>query len=78
MNIRKHLSASGLFRLMRKGFDEIKEHRVVDIQISLRDALMSAFAMFSLKEPSILAYDERRLKDSNLHRVYGIKDAAGV
>ncbi len=48
MRIRKHLSASGLFRLMREGFDEIKEHRAENIQISLRDALMSAFAMFSL------------------------------
>ncbi len=75
MKIRKHLSASGLFRLMREGFEEIKEHRAENIQISLRDALMSAFAMFSLKDPSLLAFDERRQKDSNLKRVYGIKDA---
>ncbi len=75
MKIRKHLSASGLFRLMREGFDEIKEHRAQNIQISLRDALMSAFAMFSLKDPSLLTFDERRQQDSNLKRVYGIKDA---
>lgn len=74
MKIRKHLSASGLFRLMREGFDEIKEHRAENIQISLMDALMSAFAMFSLKDPSLLAFDERRQKDSNLKRVYGIED----
>ncbi len=75
VRIRKHLSASGLFRLMREGFEEIKEHRAENIQIFLRDALMSAFAVFSLKDPSLLAFDERRQKDSNLKRVYGIKNA---
>ena len=34
-----------------------------NIKISLPDALMSAFAMFSLKDPSLLAFDEKRLKD---------------
>src|SRR5215467_3861169 len=37
----------------------------------LRDALMSAFALFSLKSPSLLAFDKERTED-NLQRVYGI------
>ena len=32
---------------------------------------MSAFAMFSLKSPSLLAFDDER-KEGNLQRVYGI------
>jgi hypothetical protein len=32
---------------------------------------MSAFAMFSLKAPSLLAFDKERTED-NLQRVYGI------
>ena len=36
---------------------------------------MSGFAMFSLKDPSLLAFDERRSTDSNLQSIYGIEDA---
>jgi hypothetical protein len=35
--------------------------------------LMSAFAMFSLKDPSLLVFDKRRIEgDANLNSVYGI------
>jgi len=36
---------------------------------------MSGFAMFSVKDPSLLAYDERRRTDSNLRSIYGIENA---
>lgn len=35
---------------------------------------MSGFAMFSLKDSSLLAFDQRRETDSNLGRVYGIDE----
>jgi hypothetical protein len=35
---------------------------------------MSAFAMFSLKSPSLLAFDEER-NEGNVQRVYGIEKA---
>lgn len=73
MKIRKHLSASGLFRLVRSGFEKVPDHRAANVQISLTDALMSAFAMFSLKDPSLLAFDERRAKDGNLKRIYKLE-----
>ena len=57
---RKHLSVDALFRLVRSGFDTIPDHRSDDAEISLTDALMSAFAMFSLKSPSLLAFDKQR------------------
>jgi hypothetical protein len=69
---RKHLSADALFSLVRTGFDNIPDHRSTDVEISLRDALMSAFAMFSLKSPSLLAFDKERAED-NLHTIYGIE-----
>jgi len=34
---------------------------------------MSAFAMFSLKDPSLLTFDERRATDGNLKRVYSLE-----
>lgn len=73
MKVRKQLSADGLFRLVRQGFGKIKDHRLMNVDIPLDDALMSAFAMFSLKDPSLLAFDERRAKPENLRRVFGIQ-----
>jgi len=74
MKIRKYLSASGLFELVHSGFEKIEDHRVAElVETSLADTLMSAFAMFSLKDPSLLAFDERRKTDSNLKQVYGLE-----
>ena len=73
MKLRKHLSASGLFRLLRSGFEKVKDHRQDKVKVSLADTLMSAFAMFSLKDPSLLAFDERRVRDGNLKRVYDLE-----
>src|SRR3989440_7591175 len=69
---RTHLSADALFRLVRSGFATIPDSRCDDGDISLTDALMSAFAMFSLKAPSLLAFDKERA-EGNLHTIYGIE-----
>jgi hypothetical protein len=55
------------------GFDQVKEHRASNVVISLSDVLMSAFAMFSLKDSSLLEFDGRREKDDNLKRIYKIE-----
>ena len=69
---RKHLSADALFRLVHSGFASLPDSRVGDTEIPLTDALMSAFAMFSLKAPSLLAFDKERA-EGNLHTIYGIE-----
>src|SRR6267154_2789201 len=71
----KDLSADSLFRLLRSGFDSPSDprSRLDDVQVSLSDALMSAFAMFSLKDPSLLAFDHRRRDpNDNFRSLYGI------
>ena len=68
---RKHLAADALFRLVRSGFGTIPDHRSLDAEISLTDALMSAFALFSLKSPSLLAFDKQRA-EGNLRTIYGL------
>ena len=68
------LSASHLIKTVRSGFEKIPDHRAANAKISLTDALMSGFAMFSLKDSSLLEFDERREKDSNLKRIYGLAD----
>ena len=70
--VRKRLSADPLFGLVRSGFERILDHRHEKSTISLGDALMSAFAMFSLKDPSLLAFDGRR-RDENMKNLYGIE-----
>ncbi len=73
MKIRKHLSASGLLRRVRQSFGEIEDPRPGTVKISLADALLTGFALFSLKDPSLLAFEARRAKPENLHAIYGIE-----
>src|SRR5712691_4969969 len=69
---RKHLSADALFRLVRSGFAAMPAPCNGDPESTLTDALMSAFAMFSLKSPSLLAFDKQRA-EGNLGTIYGIE-----
>ncbi|OWK40877.1 transposase [Fimbriiglobus ruber] len=71
--VRADLTADALFPLVRATFDAIPETRTGPSTIPRGDALLSAFAMFSLKDPSLLAFDHRR-RDPNDHfrTVYGI------
>jgi hypothetical protein len=68
---RKHLSADALFSVVRSGFAAIPDYRLSDTEISLTNALMSAFALFSLKSPSLLAFDKHRI-EGNLGTIYAI------
>jgi hypothetical protein len=63
-----------LLETVRRGFGQIADHRAANASISLSDALMSGFGMFSLKDSSLLEFDERRSKDQNLKQIYGLKD----
>jgi hypothetical protein len=67
------LMLNTLLALIRKDLHKVSDHhRGANASIPLDDALMSTFAMFSLKEPSLLAFDDRRLKrPESLHGVYG-------
>ena len=73
--VRKHLSADSLIAMTRKEFQQIQDHRADNSQIALDDILMSAFAMFSLKDPSLPAFDKRRQEEpENLHTTFSITD----
>ena len=75
IKLRKHLNADALFEAVYSNFKKFPESRSGNLKISMADALMSGFAMFSLKDPSLLAFDERRNDDGklmNLKSVYGI------
>ncbi len=73
ITMRKHLNADAMFEAIRQDFAKIADHRANNRKIPLDDVLMSGFAMFSLKDPSLLAFDKRRCDDpESLHGVYGI------
>lgn len=71
-HVRQHLSADALLSLLRSGFADLADHRPGKPDIALTDALMAAFALFSLKSPSLLAFDKERT-EGNLQRVFGLE-----
>ncbi len=78
--MRKHLSAPGLLKSLRLSFSAINDPLggKVKTTYSLVDCLMSGLAVFGLKCPSLLDFDEKR-KDKcvchNLKTLYGVEQA---
>jgi len=66
-------AVDNLIKVVRSGFEKIKDHRAANVSISLTDALMSGFALFALKDSSLLEFDERRAKDENLKQIYKLE-----
>ena len=70
---RKDVSADALFRSLRSHFASLSDPRSGEVEIPLGDALMSAFSMFSLKGPSLLAFDDRRRDpNDNFRTIHGM------
>jgi len=67
------ITTKSLLKTVRSGFEQIADHRAANRSISLSDALMSGFAVFSLKDSSVLEFDDRRSKDENLRKIYGLE-----
>jgi len=71
---RKNLSAKGLLSTARSCFEALPDSRR-SRSITLTDTLMSGLAMFSLKYPSLLQFDQASQYDTvrhNLKMLYGI------
>lgn len=70
---RQHLCADGLVRLVRAELANVPEDRK-DPRVPLVDALMAGYALFALKSPSLLAYEEySRGNAFNLASLFGIQ-----
>lgn len=60
-------------RHLQRQFNQIADYRRANKSYSLSDVLKSAFAMFSLKSPSLLSFQEQtRIERSNLKQIYRI------
>lgn len=73
--LRKHLNADRLLAAIRKDFSQVKDYRSDNCRINLADALMSGLAVFQLKYPTLLAFDNDRLENpENLRAIFGIRN----
>jgi len=69
------LTFDALMQTLSQAFARIPDHRRANASYPLADVLRSAFAMFSLKSPSLLSFREQtRQERRNLHAIYRIKD----
>lgn len=79
MRPKKNLNADYLYSIVRSCFNKVSEHRTgqSNIKISMADSLMSGLAVFSLKKPSLLSFEETiRAEDNtgkNLRNLFQIK-----
>src|ERR1700722_7108484 len=69
--LRRHLHFDALVLLARRAFDKLPEPRRCP-SFTLADTLMAGLALFSLKDPSLLAFQQRAL-DHNLRSVFGLQ-----
>jgi len=72
------VSAPALLNQARQAFEKIPDPRRYGQQFSLTDVLMSGLAVFCLKYPSLLKFDEQRNEArirANLKALYGVQQA---
>lgn len=79
-NMRQHLSAPGLLTTTRSAFSKVKDWRKAPARIdySLTDVLMSGIAIFGMKYPSLLSFNDAQKDpavEKNLANLYGVKKA---
>jgi hypothetical protein len=79
---KKQLSATGMLQKVRSVFEQVPEPprspKGVKTRISLPDCLMSGLAVFGLKFPSLLQFDESQEDDvikHNLKTLYSVNEA---
>jgi len=79
---KKHLSANGMLEKVRYAFTKIpeapKDTRGLKSKIPLVDCLMSGVALFGLKFPSLLQFDQGQNDETikhNLRTLYGVQKA---
>ena len=69
------LTFDALMQTLSQEFERLPDHRRNNTSYPLADVLRSAFAMFSLKSPSLLSFREQtRQERRNLRAIYHIQD----
>src|SRR5512146_564961 len=67
------ITFDAVMKLLSDEFAQLPDHRRANASYPLADVLRSAFAMFSLKSPSLLAFGEQtKPEQKNLQAIYHI------
>jgi Transposase DDE domain len=75
---REKITFEALMQILSTAFTQILDHRRANSSYKLADLLRSAFAMFSLKSPSLLCFREQtKVERENLQAIYHIGDIPG-
>lgn len=69
---KRYLNADYLVQTLRRRFEDVADsRRQKSTDFTMVDTLMAAFAMFSLKEPSLLSFEERE-DEQAIDRLFGL------
>lgn len=72
--LRSELNYDDLIAELRSDFTQIPDHRAANVVHKLPDILMSAYAIFSLKYPSLLCFEQQSaVEQTNLQSLFGIE-----
>src|SRR5262245_64835514 len=77
LQLQQEQTFDDLMRFLDTQFKSFPDHRVGNaVRYELADVLKSAFAMFSLKSPSLLDFKKQTVpEESNLRQIYRIEGA---
>jgi len=71
--LRERLNQDYLVKKIRSDFDKIPDHRAANVVHQLPDVLISAYAMFALKYPSLNSFEQQtKSEKQNLKNLFGV------
>lgn len=76
--LQEKITFEALTQMLSEEFAQLPDHRRANSSYRLADVLRSAFAMFSLKSPSLLSFKEQTTQEEkNLKAIYHIQSIPG-
>lgn len=73
--LRKRLNQDYLVKKLRSDFEKIPDYRSPNIVHQLSDILMSSYAMYALKYPSLNSFEQQTKSErANLKNLFGVEN----
>jgi hypothetical protein len=77
--LQEKITFDDLMETLSEEFAQLPDHRRANSSYELADVLRSAFAMFSLKSPSLLAFKElTKQEEKNLKAIYRVQSVLSM
>lgn len=71
--LREELTQDVLVQELHSDFEQVPDHRAPNVVHTLGDVLMSGYALFALKYPSLLCFEQQTKAElDNLERLFGL------